>query len=63
VEVLAMKRIEQTAEDLRRDARGVWKLVTITSEDLEGWHRNENYLREKRTHRNRGFLSNSRTVR
>jgi hypothetical protein len=45
VEVLAMERMEKTDEDLGREARGVWKPLTIRLQDIEGRHRKQNYLR------------------
>jgi hypothetical protein len=36
VEVLAMERTDKTGEDLGREARGVWKPLTIRLEDIEG---------------------------
>jgi hypothetical protein len=39
MEASAMERIEKTAEDLSREARGVWKPLTIRMEDTERPHR------------------------
>jgi hypothetical protein len=40
-----VERIEEVAENLRREARGVWKLVTVRLGDIEGHNRKEMYLR------------------
>jgi hypothetical protein len=45
VEVLAMERIERRTGNLRREARGVRKPVTIRLEEIERPHRKQNYLR------------------
>jgi hypothetical protein len=45
VEVLGMKRIERRPEDLRMEARDVWKPVAITMEGIERRHRKQNHLR------------------
>jgi hypothetical protein len=45
VEMLAMERIERRTEDLRMEARDVWKPVTMRMEDIERPHRKQNHLR------------------
>jgi hypothetical protein len=45
VDVLAMERIEKIADDLRREVRGVRKLLTIRLDDIERPHRKQNCLR------------------
>jgi hypothetical protein len=42
VELLGMKRIEKRTENLRMEARDVWKPVTIRMEDIERPHRKQN---------------------
>jgi hypothetical protein len=45
VVVLAIESVERSAQDVGREARGVWKPVTIRSDDIEGQHRNQKSLR------------------
>jgi hypothetical protein len=45
VEMLAMEGIERRMDDLRREARGVGKCLTIRLEDMETPHRKQNDLR------------------
>jgi hypothetical protein len=45
VEMLEMQRIERRTEDLRMEARDVWKPVIIRLEDIERPHRKQNHLR------------------
>jgi hypothetical protein len=49
-----MERMEKAGEDLGKEARFVWKPLTIRLEDIEGRHRNENYLRYKWMYGKRG---------
>jgi hypothetical protein len=39
VKAVAIERMERTEQDLGKEARGVWKVVTIRLEDIEGPHR------------------------
>jgi hypothetical protein len=45
VVVLAMERMEKTAEDLGREGRGAWEPLKIRSDNIEGQHRKEAYLK------------------
>jgi hypothetical protein len=42
---LAVLALEKAREDLGREARSVWKPLTIRLEEMEGPHRKYNYLR------------------
>jgi hypothetical protein len=54
-----MQRIEKRTDDLRRDARGGWKLETIRSGDIEEHDRNKPLLREEWMYGNWQFPSSS----